>query len=110
MHKLFFVFGRHVNLTFHYQYNLLWFFTISLDPFILASWLIFTSKKLYDKLVAEASLAGIKEIIEAANKFLEYLIDELSLILWGQLLVQGVLFNDQVEISFKGINHVLLDV
>ena len=63
-----------------------------------------------DELVAETHLARVEEVSEARNELTEELVDDVSLHLWCQLLVQSKLLNDQVVIVVEGIRDRFNDV
>jgi len=65
-----------------------------------------------DELVCETALTLIKEMIEGAFELLEYsgALNQLCLHLGGDLLVEGELFDDEVEIIEEGLLYVFTDV
>ena len=106
LHESLLSLGKHIDiarLNEDYFFRLL---TIRLD---LSQRLVVAIQELNHKLVSEANLAGAKEIFEAIDELLEYLLYQFSLHLWWQLLVQSVLFHNQVIISVEGSAHRLVD-
>lgn len=71
-----------------------------------------SAEHLDDQLVGEASLALVEEVLEMLFEVIESLgqFDELRLHLWGDLLVEVELFNDQIEVVLVGLLNVLSDV
>jgi hypothetical protein len=65
-----------------------------------------------DELVGEASLALIEKVVEGLFEFLEHsgILNQVSLHLWRDLLIELEFFNDQVEIIHEGLFDVLSDV
>ena len=65
-----------------------------------------------DKLVGESSLAFLEEMVEGSLELLEdsSVLDKVSLHLWGNLLVELELFDDQVEIVQEGLLNILSNV
>ena len=84
LHESLLFLGKHIDiarLNEDYFFRLL---TIHLD---LSERLVVAIQELNHKLVSEADLAGAKEIFEAIDELLEYLLYQFSLHLWWQLLV-----------------------
>lgn len=69
-----------------------------------------TSVEFDDKLVAEADLARVEEVLEISDEPTEQLLDELGLHLRGKLLVKRELFDDQVEIVMERVGDCMLDI
>ena len=65
-----------------------------------------------NELVGEASLALIEKVVEGLFEFLEHsgILNQVSLHLWRDLLIELEFFNDQVEIIHEGLFDVLSDV
>lgn len=65
-----------------------------------------------DELVGEASLALIEKVVEGLFEFLEHsgILNQVSLHLWRDLLIELEFFNDQVEIIHESLFDVLSDV
>ena len=65
-----------------------------------------------DKFICKASLAFIKEMVERFLELLEHsgVLNQVGLHLWGNLLVELELFNDQVEIVEESLFNVLSDI
>ena len=76
------------------------------------SWRVKSAEHVDDELVGEASLALIEEVIEGLLKLLEHsgVLDELSLHLWGNLLVEDELLDDQVEVIHERLLDVVPDI
>ena len=68
-----------------------------------------TCIELYYELVAEANLTRIEEVFKHADKLPKYLIYQLVLHFWRQLLVQVILFNNQIKVIVEGIADRVLD-
>lgn len=65
-----------------------------------------------NELVGEASLALIEKVVEGLFEFLEHsgILNQVSLHLWRDLLIELEFFNDQVEIIHESLFDVLSDV
>jgi hypothetical protein len=65
-----------------------------------------------DELVGEAPLALIEKVVEGLFEFLEHsgILNQVSLHLWRDLLIELEFFNDQVEIIHESLFDVLSDV
>ena len=65
-----------------------------------------------DQFVREATLALLKEVIEGSLEFFEDpgILNEVSLHLWSDLLVELEFFDDQVEIVEEGLLYILPDI
>ena len=76
------------------------------------AWGIESAEHVNDQLVGKTSLALIEEMVERFFEFLENsrVLDEFSLHLWGNLLIENKLLNDQVEIIHEGLLNVLSDI
>ena len=61
------------------------------------------------ELISEADFAGIEEVSEAGDELIENLVDQLSLHLGSQLLVQVILFDNQVIILSERLVHGILN-
>lgn len=68
-----------------------------------------TRVQLNNELVLEALLARVEKVLELFHKLAEYDVDQLSLHLGCQRLVQIVFLNNQVEIKVESISHSVLD-
>lgn len=69
-----------------------------------------TGVQLDDKLVAEADLTRVEEVLEISDEPTEQLLDELGLHLGCKLLVKRELLYDQVEIVMERIRDCMLDI
>ena len=98
--------GKQVNSAICDQNNLIGFFLIRLDVYL---GLMDAGKEPDNELVPEALLARIEEVLEATNEPAENLVDQLSLHLGCQLLIQFKFFDDQVVIVMEGVTHCKLD-
>lgn len=76
------------------------------------SWSEDSAKQVDDHLVRETSLAFFKEVVEGPLKFLEdsCVLDELSLHLRSDLLIERELFDDQVEVIEESLLYINSDV
>jgi hypothetical protein len=76
------------------------------------AWGIESAEHVNDQLVGKTSLALIEEMVERFFEFLENsrVLDKFSLHLWGNLLIENKLLNDQVEIIHEGLLNVLSDI
>ena len=65
-----------------------------------------------NELVGETSLALIEKVVERLFEFLEHsgILNQVSLHLWRDLLIELEFFNDQVEIIHEGLFDVLSDI
>ena len=65
-----------------------------------------------DELVGESSLTFVEEVIERLLELLENscVLDQLGLHLWGDLLVENKLLNNQVKIVHEGLLNILSDI
>ena len=71
-----------------------------------------SAEHVYDELIDEAPFTIIKEVIEGALKLLEYfrVLNEIGLHLRCDLLVEGKLLNDQVEVIKECLFNVLANI
>lgn len=97
---------EHIDLAGEDEHHFLGFTAVALDLLVRR---VDARVQLDHKLVAEALLARIEEVFEPAHEPPEDLVDELSLHLGGQLLVQSVLFHNQVEVEVEGVGDGVLD-
>ena len=65
-----------------------------------------------DQLIGEASLAFFEEVVERSFELFEHpgVLNEVSLHLWGDLLIELELFDDKVEIVQESLFNILSDV
>ena len=70
---------------------------------------IYTCIELYYELVAEPNLTRIEEVFKHVDELPKYLIYQLVLHFWRQLLVEVILFNDQVKVIVESIAYRVLD-
>jgi hypothetical protein len=65
-----------------------------------------------NELVGETSLALIEKVVERLFEFLEHssILNQVSLHLWRDLLIELEFFNDQVEIIHESLFDVLSDI
>jgi len=76
------------------------------------AWSIDSAVHTNDKLIGETSFTLLKEMIERFLEFLEdtSVLNQVSLHLWGDLLIELELFDDQVEIIKESLFDVLSDI
>ena len=76
------------------------------------AWGVDSAVHVDDQLICETSLALLKEVIERSLELLENscILNQVSLHLWGDLLVELKLLNDQVEIIEESLFNILSDV
>ena len=76
------------------------------------AWSVKSAEHVDDQLVGKSSLTLIEEMVEGLLELLENssVLDEFSLHLWSNLLVEDKLLNDQVEIIHEGLLDILSDV
>ena len=106
MHELLVMSGYQVDLTFNNEDDLISLFTIGLHG---GAGEILSREHPDYEFISEADLAGVEEVSEAGDKLIENLVDQLSLHLRSQLLVQVILFNDQVIILSERLVYGILN-
>ena len=76
------------------------------------AWSVKSTEHVDDQLVGESSLAFVEEVVERLFELLKNsrVLDELSLHLGGDLLVENKFFNDQVEIVHESLLHVFSNI
>ena len=76
------------------------------------TWSIDSAVHVDDELVGEASLAFFEEVVEGSFELFEHpsVLNEVGLHLWGDLLIELELFNDEVEIVKESLLDILSDV
>ena len=107
LHELLILLGEQVDRAIDDKHNLVSLLAVSLDRLARC---VDSCEEVNDELVAETHLARVEEVSEARNELTEELVDDVSLHLWCQLLVQSKLLNDQVVIVVEGIRDRFNDV
>lgn len=76
------------------------------------AWGVKSAEHVDDKLIGESSLALIEEMVEGFFELLENsgVLNEFSLHLWSNLLVENEFLDDQVEIVHESLLNILSDV
>lgn len=107
LHKLSAVTQQQVNCALLNQHNFVGLTPVRLDFDL---WQVDTRIQLNDELILEALLARVEKVLKLLHELAKYVLNQLSLHLGRQSLVQAVLLHNQVEIKVESISHRVLDL
>lgn len=107
LHELGSLLIEHVHTARQNEHQFIRFAAILLNFLVRA---VHSSIEPNDALVAEPHLARVEEMLEPAHELVEDLVNQCCLHLWRQLLIQVILFHNQVEIEVESICHSFLDL
>lgn len=106
LHEFLIILRIQINLTVYHEDNFFCFFANRLYD---SAWKVLTSVHPDNELISETDLTRVEEVLESLDELVKDFLYQFSLHLRSQLLVQLVLFNDQVIIRAEGLLDSFLD-